>query len=128
MQALMMMRYYLDEILDGRKTTDARLRPTGVRGTVALGDSSTGKVHGLAELVACEEISYEEFVRWHRTGPFENTEFAPYQEGKPCYAYRFENVRRITVPVAVPNPTGERVWVPLSEDTVRSFSFQRTLF
>ena len=128
MQALVMMKYYLDEILDGVKTTDSRIHPTSVRGTVALGDSSTMKVYGLADLVDCVEITYDEFVRWHRTGPFVNVEFAPYQSGKPCYCYRFENVRRLTVPVRIPNPDGNRVWVPLSDDVVRSFSYQRTLF
>jgi len=123
-----MMKYYLDEILDGRKDTDSRLYPTGIRGTVALGDSSTMKVYGLADLVSCDACTYDEFVAWHRTGPFANVEFAPYHDGKPCYMYRFENVRRIPVPVKIPNPAGEHMWVSVDDDVVKSFTRQRTLF
>ncbi len=128
MHALLMMKVYLDEIVRGEKSTDARLYPTDIRGTVVLGDSSTDKVYATAELVDCREISYERFVAWHRTGPFKDVEFAPYHEGKPCYEYVFSDVRKLTVPVTIPNPSGNRMWVEIPEETVRSFGYQRTLF
>ena len=128
MYALMMMRYYLDEIIRGEKTSDARLYPTDIRGTIALGDSSTDKVHALADLTGCEEISYEEFVSWHRTGPFTEVEFAPYHEGKACYSYVLENIRPLPVPVRIDNPDGNRMWVRVPEEVGRTFFFQRTLF
>ena len=102
MRGLLMMKYYLDEILDGKKDTDARLYPTGTRGTIALVDSATFKVYGLAELTGCDTISYEEFVRWHQVGPFSQTAIAPYHAGKACYSYRLENAHRIAVPVKRP--------------------------
>lgn len=123
-----MMRFYLDEILDGSKSSDARLYPTDIRGRIALGDSTTNKVYALADLASCTPISYGEFVEWHRTGPFAYTEFAPYHAGRACYSYGLENVRKIPVPVKVPNPGGARVWLEVSEDVSKKFTAQRTLF
>jgi len=128
MYALMMMRYYLDEIIRGDKTTDARLRPTDIRGTIALGDSSNDRIHAVAELTDCREITYEEFVRWHRTGPFADVEFAPYHEGLPCYEYVLRDVRPLPLPVKVGNPSGERMWLTLPDEVSRNLFSQRTLF
>ncbi len=123
-----MMKYYLDEIIRGDKSTDARLYPTDIRGTIALGDSSTMKVYATADLKACTEISYEEFVIWHRTGPFEEVEFAPYHEGKPCYSYVLENVRILPMPVRIDNPSGSRMWVEVPDKVSKTFFSQQTLF
>ena len=128
MRGLLMMKYYLDEILDGKKDTDARLYPTGTRGTIALVDSATFKVYGLAELTGCDAISYEEFVRWHRVGPFSQTAIAPYHAGKTCYSYRLQNARRIAVPVRIAKDPDAKMWVEIPDSIVKSFSYQRTLF
>ena len=128
MRGLLMMKYYLDEILDGKKDTDARLYPTGTRGTIALVDSATFKVYGLAELTGCDTISYEEFVRWHQVGPFAQTAIAPYHAGKACYSYRLENARRIAVPVKVAKDPDAKMWMEIPEPVVKTFSYQRTLF
>ena len=128
MYALIMMKHYLNEIIRGDKTTDARLYPTDIRGTIALGDSSTLKVYAVADLTACEEISYEEFVRWHRTGPFTDVEFAPYHEGKNCYSYVLGNLRTLPVPVRIENPSGNRMWVEVPDKVSRTFFSQQTLF
>ena len=128
MYGLTMMKLYLDEILSGRTDYDARLYPTDKRDTIALVDSSTFRVHGMAELVSCDEIPYEQFVEWHRIGPFTGSPIAPYHEGRPCYAYRLENVRRITVPVSIPKDPAVKMWVDIPSDTVRSFFYQTTLF
>lgn len=45
MHGLTMIKQYLDEILDGEKTFDARSYPTNKRGTIALVDSRTMKVY-----------------------------------------------------------------------------------
>ena len=123
-----MMKYYLDEMLRGEKDSDARLYPTDIRGAIALGDSSTNKIHATAELTACEEISYDDFVKWHRTGPFADVEFAPYHEGKVCYAYRLEDISPLPLPVRIDNPSGNRMWVEIPEKVAKNLFSQTTLF
>lgn len=128
MYGLLMMKYYMDEMFDGKKDTDARLYPTEKRGTVALVDSSSFKVHGLAELTDVEPISYEEFVEWHRTGPFADSPIAPYAEGRTCYAYVLKNIRRIPVPIRIDKDPDAHIWIDIPEKISRSFGYQRTLF
>lgn len=125
---LLMMRYYLEEILDGKKDCDTRLFPTEKRGTVALVDSSSFKVRGLAELTEVAPIPYDEFVKWHRTGPFAGSRIAPYAEGRTCYAYMLRNVRRPTVPVGIGKDENAHVWVRIPDETAKSFGYQKTLF
>ena len=128
MKGLLMSRYYLDEILDGRKGFDARLYPTSVRGTIAIVDSGTFRVHGLAELVGVREISYEEFVDWHRVGPFKDSQIAPYHEGKACYAYDLRDARRLVLPARLELRDHAGMWIDIPDRVSRSFGSQRTLF
>ncbi len=128
MKGLLMSKYYLDEILDGKKSFDARLYPTSVRGTIAIVDSGTFRVHGLAELVSVREITYEEFVDWHRVGPFKDSPIAPYWEGKACYAYDLRDARRLVLPVRLEKEETARMWIDIPDKVSRSFGSQKTLF
>lgn len=128
MYGLLMMRYYMEEMFGGKKDCDARLYPTPKRGRIALVDSSSFKVHGVADLTKVTEITYEEFVAWHRTGPFSDSEIAPYANGKTCYAYHLENIRRLTVPIRIHKDPDARIWVEISDKIVNTFDSQRTLF
>lgn len=128
MYGLLMMKIYADQILNGEKHEDARLYPTEKRGTIALVDSMSFKILGTADLVRVDRIPYEEFVSWHRVGPFKDTLIAPYAEGRTCFAYRLENVRRLLVPVKLPRNPDAKVWVTVPERTARSLHSQTTLF
>ncbi len=128
MYGLLMMRYYMEEIFDGKKDYDARLYSTPKRGRIALVDSSSFKVHGVADLTKVSEITYEEFVTWHRTGPFSNSEIAPFASGKTCYAYNLENIRRLVLPVKIPKDPDAHMWVEISDNVVKTFDSQKTLF
>lgn len=46
MFGLIMIKNYLNEILDGSKTFDARSYPTNKRGKIALIDSGSMKIYG----------------------------------------------------------------------------------
>ena len=46
-----MIKDYLNEILDGSKTFDARSYPTNKRGKIALIDFKTMKIYGTIELI-----------------------------------------------------------------------------
>lgn len=60
MYDLVMLREYLDEILDGEKTYDARAYNTTKCGTIALVDTKKSAVNGLFDLVGTHKISAEE--------------------------------------------------------------------
>ena len=128
MLGLTMMRIYADEILSGRTAFDARLRPTDIRGRIAIVDSTTFRVYGTAELTDCREITYEEFVRWHRIGPFSDTPIAPFAEGRTCYAYDLEDVKRLPLPVQLPRQEDAGMWIEIPEKTAKNLFSQTTLF
>lgn len=67
MYGLIMIREYLDEILDGKKTYDARSFDTNKRGTIALVDTKKSAIIGLIDLVGTHTITAEEYCSWHAT-------------------------------------------------------------
>lgn len=61
-----MLKDYLYEFLDGKKTNDYVLI-TNKRGRIALVDLQTLKVYGYANLIGVREKTKEEYVSWHLT-------------------------------------------------------------
>lgn len=68
MYGLTMIKDYLDEILDGSKTFDAKSYPTNKRGTIVLVDSRSMKVYGYIDLIGVREITPQEYALWHCIG------------------------------------------------------------
>ncbi len=68
MNGLVMLREYLDEILDGKKTSDVRAYDTKLRGTIALVDTKKSAIIGLVDLIGTHKISAEEYCNWNTTG------------------------------------------------------------
>ena len=128
MHGLTMMRIYAEEILSGRTSFDARLRPTDIRERIAIVDSSTFRIYGTAELTGCREITYGEFVRWHQIGPFADTPIAPFAEGRTCYAYELGDVKRLPLPVQLPKREDAGMWVDIPDRISRNLFSQTTLF
>ena len=106
-----MLREYLDEILDGKKTYDARSYDTNKRGTIALVDTKKSAIIGLIDLVGTHKISAEEYCKWHATGKWEGMVFQV--EDKDYYAYDFENPRRLATPIKIVK-TG-KVWTKIDD-------------
>ena len=71
MYGLIRIREYLDEILDGKKTYDARSYDTNKRGTIALVDSRKSAIICLVDLFVTHTITSEEYCNWHATGKWE---------------------------------------------------------
>lgn len=103
-----MLREYLDEILDGKKTYDARCYDTNKRGTIALVDTKKSAVIGLIDLVGTHKISAEEYCKWHATGKWEGMIFQVEDNNKEYYAYDFKNPRRLSSPIKIVK--NGRVW------------------
>ena len=106
-----MIREYLDEILEGKKTYDARSYDTNKRGTIALVDTRKSAVIGLIDLVGTHKISAEEYCKWHATGKWEGLVFQA--EDKDYYAFDFENPRRLATPIKIVK-TG-KVWTKIND-------------
>lgn len=66
-----MLRDYLDRILNGKKSYDARSYPTDKRGTIALVDTKESSIVGSANLIGVHQISADEYCKWHVTGKLE---------------------------------------------------------
>ncbi len=123
MSGLTMLKYYLNEILDGVKTYDARSYPTSKRGTIALVDSKSMKVFGYVDLINVREITREEYSKWHSSGPWANC-LMYVDPTKKYYAYDFINPRKELNPFKI---TGEKhTWVEVKIEN--KSGYQSTLF
>ncbi len=116
MYCLIMIREYLDEILDGKKTYDGRSYDANKSGTIALVDTKKSVIIGLVNLVGTHKISGEEYCSWHATGKWEGMAFQVDEMNKDYYVYDFENPRRLVTPIKIVK-TG-RVWTKI-DDVIR---------
>mgnify|MGYP002517891262 FL=1 len=119
-----MLREYLNEILDGKKTYYARAYDTSKRGTIALVDTKKSSIIGLVDLVSTRKISAQEYCKWHATGKWEGMILEVEDMNATYYAYDFRNPRRLATPIKI-KKTG-RVWTKINDDI--DFCFQDKLF
>lgn len=124
MYGLIMIIDYLDEILDGKKTYDARAYDTSKRGTIALVDTKKSSIIGLVDLVGTHEISAQEYCKWHATSKWEGMILGVDDMNATYYAYDFKNPRRLATPITI-KKTG-RVWTKIDDGI--EFCFQERLF
>lgn len=113
MYGLIMLREYLDEILDEKKNYDARAYDTKHRGTIALVDKKKSTIIGLVDLFGTHKISAEEYCSWHATGKWENLILQVDDMSRDYYAYDFKNPRRLAAPIKIVK-TG-KVWTKIDE-------------
>ena len=109
-----MIKDYLNEILDGDKTFDARSYPTNKRGIIALIDSRTMKIYGTIKLVGCRKISVKEYCSWHTTERFQNYAFEVSNKNTNFYAFDFEEPRKLIKPIKV--NVEKHTWVEIPDD------------
>lgn len=126
MLGLIMLREYLDEILNGYKSYDARRYDTKVRGTIALVDTKKSAIVGLIDLIGTHKISAEEYCKWHATGKWSGIQFAVDDTDATYYAYDFANPRRLANPIKIVKT--DMVWTKIDHDTCNKFVVQDSLF
>lgn len=126
MYGLIMIKDYLDEILDGKKAFDARCYSTNKRGTIALVDSKKSSIVGLVDLIGVHPISVDEYCKWHATGKRAGMVFHVEDDDSVFYAYDFSNPRRLARPIKI-TKTG-RVWTAIDDSVKKEFIFQQRLF
>lgn len=121
-----MLRDYLDEILDGKKTYDARSYPTDKRGTIALVDTKKSSIVGFVDLISVHQISADEYFKWHATGKWEGMSFQAEDINGVFYAYDFANPRKLASPIKIIKKG--RVWTAIDDSVKKEFIFQQRLF
>jgi len=124
MYGLIMIREYLDEILEGKKTYDARSYDTNKRGMIALVDSRKSAIIGLIDLVGTHTITAEEYCNWHATGKWERMILQVEDMNATFFAYDFANPRRLASPIKI-TKTG-RTWTKIDDGL--QFVCQESLF
>ena len=117
MYGLVMLREYLDEILDGLKTYDARSYDTKKRGTIALVDTRKSSIIGFVDLVRTHPISAREYCDWHATGKWAGIILQVEDMSKTYYAYDFKNPRRLNAPIKVKK--NGRIWIEIDDKIIR---------
>ena len=110
MFGLCMIKDYLDEILDGKKTNDVRSYDTNKRGTIALVDSRSAKVYGYVDLVGTHKITPQGYASWHCTGKWSGCTMQV-DESKDYYSYDFVNPRRVEIPYKVNKDKKVWIWI-----------------
>lgn len=121
-----MLREYLDEILDGKKTYDTRSYDTNKRGTIALVDTKKSAIIGLVDLVGTHKISAEEYCKWHATGKWEGMELRVDDMSKTYYAYDFKSPRMLEKPIKIVK-TG-RMWTKIDDSLLNGARFKSHLY
>lgn len=125
MYGLIMLREYLEEIISGEKTYDARSYDTSKRGTIALVDTRKSEIIATIELVSTHIISAKEYCLWHQSGKWKDFIFRA-DEKRTYYAYDFKNPQCLSSPVKIKK--NGKVWTYIDDEITRGFSFQETLF
>ncbi len=117
MYGLVMIKEYFDELLDSKKTYDARSYDTYKRGSIALMDTKKSTVINFVDLVGTHKISAEEYCSWHATDKWGGMIFQVEDMNVIYYAYDFENPRRLAVPIKIEK--SRRIWTVI-QDSVQS--------
>lgn len=126
MYGLIMLREYLEEILDGVKLYDARSYNTNKRGTIALVDTKKSSIIGTIELVGTHPITADEYCKWHASGKWEGMHFQVDDMNAVFWAYDFINPRRLVRPIKIEK--NGRVWTNIDESVKSEFVYQECLF
>ena len=114
LDGLLIRAPWIDKILDGSKTWEIRSSHTYKEGRIALIESGTGTVVGVAELsgvvgpLSLKELS----ENWRRAG-FEKGERLYGLPYKKTFAWVLQNPKRLRQPVPYDHPSGAVIWVRL---------------
>jgi hypothetical protein len=120
MRGLPIRQPYIDLILEGRKIWEMRKGRCNFREQVALIQSGTKTVVGIADLVDCVgpltelERFAAEGKHFVAPGEWSNPSFMDYR-----FAWVLSNAQRLSTPVPYQHPKGAVQWVTLDDSVVR---------
>jgi hypothetical protein len=115
-RGLLIWKEPLDKILAGTKTWEVRGKATTIRGRVALIESKSGHVVGVADIVdVVGPLSLSQLNLSSRRTGFRTTRL----RYATTYAWVIANARRLATPIPYRHPSGAVVWVKLKGETLR---------
>lgn len=126
MKVLVMKKEYLLDILNGKKTYDARSYDTSIRGNIALLASENNKIYGFVDLYDVKEITFEEYLTWHN---IDKEYFSLYKKQDKYYAYLVRNPRFLSSPIKINRDhNSEFVWCEVDDDLIKNQYIEVRLF
>jgi hypothetical protein len=112
---------WIDKILDGSKTWEIRGSHTYKEGRIALIESGTGTVVGVAELAdVLGPLSLKELSANRRKAGINRDEPLYRLPYKKSFAWILQNPKRLRRPVPYIHPPGAVIWVRLRPDVERA--------
>ena len=108
MKGLIIRLPWIDLILDDVKSWEIRGSNTNVRGKIALLQSGTKSIVGVAELVDSRPLSLMEYRQSEAFHCIRTTDALPYPN---TYAWVLASPRRLAQPVPYTHPQGAVIWV-----------------
>jgi hypothetical protein len=116
LKGLLIRKRWIDAILAGDKTWELRGTSTRQRGEIALIQSKSGTVVGVAELVDVKGPFTREELQQRTEHCVPPSEVG--QRYERTYAWVLDNARRLDRPVPYQHPSGAVIWVRLDESVI----------
>lgn len=111
MKGLIVLPYWADEILSGRKTLEIRGRNTKIRGPVAIIKSGTSKVYGIVNISNSQQISEKQYISERPKHLIKNQwSELPYNN---VYGWSVSSARMFKKPVNIEVKQGCIIWVDI---------------
>src|ERR1035437_5467401 len=115
LSGLLIRSPYVDWILAGSKTWEMRGSRTSKRGRIALIQSGTGTVIGVADLVdVVGPLKVSELAANSSKAGYEKDERVTELPYERTFAWVLQNARRLSEPVPYSHPYGAVIWVNLT--------------
>ena len=137
MYALTMYEEYLEDILTGKRTYDARTYANKRRGRIGIVKSKTNLLYGYVDFVDCKQIPFEEFVYWHICPTYTvaqaeaDIEYNNTRKNKKTnhgYAYVFKNPVLLDSPIEIKPIKKNGSWIEFDEEDSQRSYIQTKLF
>jgi hypothetical protein len=120
MDALVIRRPWIDKILGGCKTWEMRGSRTQKRGRIALIQSGSGTIVGVADLDGViVPLTQSEFIANAGLSGITRKQAAQPLAYKHLYAWVLARAQRLSRPVPYVHPLGAVIWVTLPDDVER---------
>jgi ASCH domain len=125
LSGLLIRSPYIDWILAGSKTWEIRGSSTAKRGRIALIQSGTGTVVGVADLVGAEgPLNRRELAANARKLGLKKTRALEPLPYRSTFAWVLENARKLKTPGRYHHPPGCIIWVKLGPGVQAAISRQ----
>jgi hypothetical protein len=108
-KALIIKKYWLDQIFDNNKIWEMRSRPTAIRGKILLIAAGTGKIFGEVDLIDSYSIAIKPDDTFYALHKIRDVSLL----AKWKYAWVLSNPIKYVTPIPYKHPRGAVTWVIL---------------